>query len=171
MGAVQCKKSCKLSAMVCGWFPWEEREREQELNFFHNRGILQYTDTIYIAYMHYDALVCTHMAMRSEWKRGSHSLSYRRAGPCETPSLCSCRNLSSLSRCLWKVFTCWRERGAEMFSHLLCALPSGVFIQAGIVHSSYSTSSKEKKRERESSSVCVVSPSSLSGRFCNQLRV
>lgn len=157
--------------MVCGWFPWEEREREQELNFFHNRGILQYTDTIYIAYMHYDALVCTHMAMRSEWKRGSHSLSYRRAGPCETPSLCSCRNLSSLSRCLWKVFTCWRERGAEMFSHLLCALPSGVFIQAGIVHSSYSTSSKEKKRERESSSVCVVSPSSLSGRFCNQLRV
>lgn len=137
------------------------RERERAgVKFFHNTGVLQYTDTIYIVYMHYDALVCTHMAMRSEWKRGSHTLSYRRAGPCEMPSLRSCPNLRSLTRCLGKVFTCWRERGAEMFSHLrlpcsaLSLLAYSFKLALCIAH----TRPLPRKKKRERAAVCVLFP-------------
>lgn len=47
-GPVQCKKSCKSSAMVCGWFLWGEREREGGVKFFHTKQFLQYTKIIYI---------------------------------------------------------------------------------------------------------------------------
>lgn len=54
-GAVQCKKSCKSSAMVCGWFLWGEREKE-ELNFFTRSSfcsIQRYYIYIYIIWHTY----------------------------------------------------------------------------------------------------------------------
>lgn len=105
-----------------------ESERERAgVKFFHNEASFTvYRYYIYIVYMHYDALVCTHMAMRAEWKRGSHSLSYRRAGPCEMPSPLFLSESALLNEMFVKVFTGWRQRGAEMFSHLRvsCSAPS-----------------------------------------------
>lgn len=159
-----------------------ESERERAgVKFFHNEASFTvYRYYIYIVYMHYDALVCTHMAMRAEWKRGSHSLSYRRAGPCEMRGPCEVLVSRSLPFVLVRICalkrdvcesvhglaTAWRGNVLAFACFLLCALPSGIFIQAGTVHSPYSASSKE------SSGVSVCrSPFSLLRRFCNQLRV
>lgn len=113
--------------------------------------------------MHYYALVCTHMAMQAEWKRGSHSLSYRRAGPCETPSPLFLSESALLNEVFVKVFTGWRQCGAEMFSQshvsfsALSLLAYSFKLALCIAHTRPLPRGK-KKQERAAVCLCVVSP-------------
>lgn len=69
-GAVQCKKSCKSSAMVCGWFLWGEREKE-ELNFFTRSSFCSIQRYYIYIYILYGTLICTHKTMQAGCKHAS----------------------------------------------------------------------------------------------------
>lgn len=75
-GAVQCKKSCKSSAMVCGWFLWGEREGG--VKFFHTKQFLLYTKILYI-YIYYMAHLSVHTRPCKLAASMPHSLSHRKS--------------------------------------------------------------------------------------------
>lgn len=79
MGAVQCKKLCKSSAMVCGWF-LRERERRRSLNFFTQSCFCSiqryYTYYIYIN-IYYMAHLSVHIRPCKLAASMPHSLSHK----------------------------------------------------------------------------------------------
>lgn len=77
-GAVQCKKSCKSSAMVCGWFLWGEREKE-ELNFFTRSSFCSIQRYYIYIYIYYMAHLSVHTRPCKLAASMPHSLSHRKS--------------------------------------------------------------------------------------------